>query len=151
MVSSRIFKGSIRKFYGGHHDLINIYVPSVLQMTNDMFRLYYRWPMICSVCITDDHRYVPFITVKSRHFIVRYLSSNFIWLKMSYMMGATSEAGTAYPFRSTWVHPSWRWISFCSMLSFLCSVLWIIVCLLVFCPLAIVYYLTFFQWPLWYP
>ena len=32
-------KSSLRKFYGGHHVLVNRYGISVSQMTTDMFRL----------------------------------------------------------------------------------------------------------------
>ena len=69
-------------------------------------------------------------------------------LNMSTMMGATNQAGIVFSFRSNWVHLNLRWISSCLVLSFLCSVLWIIVCLLVCCPLTLVYCLTFYRWPL---
>jgi hypothetical protein len=109
----------------------------VLQMTTDVFRLSQSNPVL--MCSVYHSRLMPF---HRSLLIIEYD------LNMSTMMGATNQAGIVFSFRSNWVHLNLRWISSCLVLSFLCSVLWIIVCLLVFCPLALVYCLAFYRWPL---
>ena len=97
------------KLYGHHRTLVNCYGISVSQMTMDMFFLLKPPPF-------------PFFIhdLKTR------------WLTMCNMMGATSEAGTAYP--STALSSLQSFVQS----SFLCRVLLIVVCLFVLYLLAIV-------------
>jgi len=70
-----------------------------------------KWPRICSVC--RNHNPV------SSSFITFHRVCN-----VSNTTGATSGVGTAYPSTANEVTP----VSCCSIVSFLCSVLWVIVC-----------------------
>ena len=88
-------KSSLRRLYGRHHDLVYRYGMSVLQITMDMFRLSY-------------HNHNPFLLI--------FINNHRIFNK-SNTTGTTSGAGTAYLFRI------FVWGSCCSMVSFLCNVL----------------------------
>ena len=66
-------------------------------------------------------------------------------------LGATSRTGTAYPSRAPEFNPDFQWGSCYSICSFLCGVLWIVVCPYSFghcvvCPSSIYLLLL----PIWY-
>ena len=102
------------KLYGRHRTLVNCYGISVSQMTMVMFFLLKPPPF---------------------PFFIHDLQTRF--LTMCNMMGATSEAGNAYPSRTLSSPQVFVGVRFVQS-SFLCRVLLIIVCLFVLYLLAIV-------------
>ena len=92
-------KSSFRKFYGYHHDLVN--------------RCRKR-PRICSVSRNHNPVLSLFMTYHRM-------------FKKSNTTGVTCGADPAYPPGATEFTPEFYWISCCSIFSFLCNVLYIVV------------------------
>ena len=103
-------KLSLRTFSCRHHDLVNCYRITMSQMTSDMF-----------------------------HFTVLTSFMTYHWVcNQSIKTSATTGTGTAHHSTAPEFTPGFYWGSCCSIFSFLCSVLQILICPFGFFLLTIV-------------
>ena len=93
-------KSSLRKIYGGHHDLVSCYGVFVL---------------------TNNYGYVPFIVFTIRSFPHSCLNK-------SNTTDVPSGPGTTYPSEAPDFIAGFQWSWCCSIFRFLCCVLFVVVC-----------------------
>ena len=100
--------------------VIELRVSTTDRVTSPPFRKFYgcHHDLYCyeNVCLTDDLDTFRILSISNTRTCVTGWSDNCL------------------PFRSTWVHPCLYWGLCCSIFTFLCSVLWSIVCHCIVCP-----------------